>query len=416
MLIQSLSIHRMKHISLLSAAALAVGLLAACSSSDSPHAQTPLACAGKAVPGLASHLLVGFAGSDVTAVKPGFDLRYQYLAGSIPADVSCTPCSNCGVGSNWWGCWQEMNREPGLFVQRVIATAEQKSLIPMFTYYLILPASGVAEGASEVTSAARDMTFMARYFNDFRFFLQQIGTHKAIVHIEPDFWGYAQQAARAAATDAHGLLAAVATANPADCATQENSIAGLGRCMVAMVRKYAPNANVGLHASPWGAGYDVVANADPTLDIAGQGQSTANFLAACGASQSDVVVADISDRDAGYYQSIGRNTWLDPTDQQIPTFAQTFAWSRAVSNGVGRPILWWQIPVGNMGLPNITNAWKDNKVDYFFDHTDRVVASGAIGMAFGSGASGQTTPETDNGNLIGRAAVLKAGGSQPLCP
>jgi hypothetical protein len=416
MLLQPLFTYRMKRVSLLRAAALAVGLLAACSSSDSPPVQTPLACAGTAVPGLASHLLVGFAGSDATAGMPGFDLRYQYLAGSVPADVSCSPCSNCGTGSNWWGCWQEMNREPGLFVQRFIASAEQDGLIPMFTYYIILPASGVAEGTSEVTSAARDAAFMALYFNDFRFFLQQVGTHNAIIHIEPDFWGYAAQAARAAATDAHGLPAAVATANTPDCATQENSIAGLGRCMVAMVRKYAPNAKVGLHASPWGAGYDVVANTDPTLDIAGQGQSTAVFLAACGASESDVVIADISDRDAGYYQSVGRNTWLDPTDKQLPTFAQIFVWSRAVSNGVGKPMLWWQIPVGNMGLPDITNAWKDNKVDYFFDHTDRVVASGAIGMAFGAGASGQTTPETDGGNLIGRAAALKAVGSQPLCP
>ena len=252
-------------------------------------------------------------------------------------------------------------------------------------------------------------------FNDFRFFLQKIGTHKAVVHIEPDFWGYCQQAARAASTNAHGLAAAVAMANPADCTNEENSIAGMGRCMIAMVRKYSPSVSVGLHASPWGAGYDVVLNTSTTLDVAAQGTSTGSFLIQCGAALGDIVVADISDRDAGYYQSIGRNTWLDPTDQQLPTFIQTFTWSRALNGVVGRPILWWQVPVGNMGLSNTTNVWRDNRVDYFFDHPDRVAESGAIGMAFGAGDSNQTTPETDNGNLVQRAASLKLLGGQSLC-
>jgi hypothetical protein len=186
--------------------------------------------------------------------------------------------------------------------------------------------------------------------------------------------------------------------------------------MISMARKYSPNAKVGLHASPWGAGYDVVLNTSVLLDVAAQGQSTAAFLMQCGASLSDVVVGDISDRDAGYYQSIGRNSWLDPRDNQLPTFSQTFAWSRAVADSSGKPILWWQIPVGNMRLSNTTNAWNDNKVDYFIDHPDRVAASGAIEMAFGAGASDQTTPETDNGTLIQRAGALKAAGGQSLCP
>jgi hypothetical protein len=375
----------------------------------------PLTCSGSAVPGLADHLLIGFAGQDGTASASEFDLRYQYLAGTVASDVTCTLCSNCNTGSNWWGCWQEMNREPGLFVQRFITAAEQHGLLPMFTYYIILHASGVQEGTPEVTAAATNRVFMTRYFNDYRFFLQQVGAHRAIIHIEPDFWGYAQQAARAASTDAHHLAAEVNTANATDCGSQENSIAGMGSCMIAMVRAYAPNAYVGLHASGWGSGYDVILNTDPTLSIGSQGVSTADFLLSCGAAQSDVIVADISDRDAGYYQSIGRNTWLDATDAKLPNFTQTFTWSRFLANRSGKPVLWWQVPVGNMGLSNTTNAWKDNKVDYFFAHPDRVTANGAIGMAFGSGASGQTTPETDNDNLVGWASALKEAGSQQLC-
>jgi hypothetical protein len=50
------------------------------------------------------------------------------------------------------------------------------------------------------------------------------------------------------------------------------------------------------------------------------------------------------------------------------------------------------------------------------DIADHDAASDAVGMAFGSGASGRTTPETDNGDLMGRAAALKAVGGQPHLP
>jgi hypothetical protein len=83
-----------------------------------------------------------------------------------------------------------------------------------------------------VTVAARDAAFMARYLDDFRFLLRQLGTHPAILHVEPDFWGYAQHAARAAGTNASGLPAAVASANAADCAGYPDTIAELGRCLV----------------------------------------------------------------------------------------------------------------------------------------------------------------------------------------
>lgn len=54
-----------------------------------------------------------------------------------------------------------------------------------------MQASNVAEGKPEVT-VAKDSAFMARYFADYRFFLQQIGACVAFVHVEPAFWGYAE--------------------------------------------------------------------------------------------------------------------------------------------------------------------------------------------------------------------------------
>jgi hypothetical protein len=147
-------------------------------------------------------------------------------------------------------------------------------------------------------------------------------------------------------------------------------------------------------------------------------RETADFLAAAGAACTDLLVVDLSDRDAGWYQrqSPPRDAWLDASDAALPTFSQAFAWSRALSDRAGRKVLWWQLPVGNMSLANACGGWQDNELDYFFDHPDRVAASGALGMAFGSGATCQTSPETDGGHLAARAAALAAAGGQALGP
>jgi hypothetical protein len=282
--------------------------------------------------------------------------------------------------------------------------------IPMFTYYVILPASGASEGPGEV-AAASDAAFMARYLGDWRFALRTIGGATALLHIEPDFWGYAQQLS----ADPHAIPAAVASANPTDCAGHENSIAGLGRCMIAMVRKYAPNARVGLHASGWATRIDVLYNRDPSFDVAAEAGKVGAFLRECGAGASDYLVVEMSDRDAGYYQSVGRNTWWDATNATLPSFRQAFTWAKALAESVGKPLLWWQIPVGNMSQNDTSGHWKDNRVQYFFDHPRELAQAHGIGIAFGAGATGQTTPSTDGGSLVGWAKSYFSAGGAPLC-
>jgi hypothetical protein len=263
----------------------------------------------------------------------------------------------------------------------------------MFTYYELLHSSGTGEGASEV-AAANNAELMGRYLADWRFLLQTIGSSKAMLHIEPDFWGFARQVN----SDPTQVHAAVASANPTDCTSQPDTVAGLSRCMIAMVRKYAPNASVGLHASPWLSAQ------------AGDGTSTGAFMLALGADRGDFVVVDLSDRDAGYYQSIGRNTWWTDADE-----LNFLAWSKAVSDKVGKPVVMWQIPVGNMGLNNTAMHWQDNRVDYLFAHLGAVVQAGTTALMFGSGESQQTTPETDGGNLLQKTKANWQAGGTSLC-
>jgi hypothetical protein len=368
-----------------------------------------------------THVLVGASMQDATAKAAPFDGRYQYLSGGI--FDSPTPCASCatgctaamksctGGGCGWWGCWQSDTQPPGQFVVGFDGTAASNSEIPMFTYYEVLQTTGVKEGGAEVT-AMNDQAFLTRYLADFTFVAKNIGMAKALVHIEPDFWGYAEQMN----ADPHAEPAKVKEAAPSDCSSQEDSIAGLGRCMISIVHKYAPNARVGLHASGWGTNMDVLGNTSPSFNVAGEAQKLGNWLVAAGAAEGDFVVADMSDRDAGYYMSIGKNTWWDATNATLPNFHQAFAWAKAVAETVGKPVVWWQIPVGNMAQNNTMNHWQDNRVDYLLGHMSEVAASHGAGLFFGAGDGAQTTPESDGGNLIAKVKAYAAAGSQTGCP
>ncbi len=374
-----------------------------------------------------SHLLVGGSMQSTTAKSAPFDLQYIYISGGL-ADgsgpcSSCatgctaggTTCANSGPGCAWWGCWQYDVPPPGDYVRSFASTCAGYSpaQVPMITYYQLLQSSGVSEGAPEVTSAATDATFMARYFNDWRFLLQQIGSGVALLHIEPDFWGYAEQQS----SDPTTLPAAVTTANKTDCGSMPNTIAGMGQCMISMTRTYAPKALVSLHASAWSTKIDVSLNTDTSLDVAGEAKKTAAFLAACGEDKADFVTVETSDRDAGYYQTVqGRNTWWDATNAKLPSFHQDFAWVKALTEALGKPALWWQTPLGNAAQNNTTNHYTDNRVDYFLPNMAELAAAHGIGAAFGAGAGDQTTPESDGNNFVNKANAYFSAGGQKLCP
>jgi hypothetical protein len=372
-----------------------------------------------------STVLVGASMEDATAAKAPFDGRYLYLSGGYfdgatpcascasGCTASQTSCANSGPGCAWWGCWQYDQDPPGQYAVSFIASNDKTSpkQIPMLTYYQELQASGLGEGSKQV-AGINDATFLTRYFADWRFLLQRIGSHPALLHIEPDFWGYVEQMN----ADPHAVPAKVAAANPTDCAGYEDSAAGFAKCLIHMVRVYAPKAKVGLHASAWGTNYDVFGNTNASLNLAGEIQKMVAFLTALGAKDGDFIVSDPSDRDAGYYQSQGRNTWWDTANNKLPHFHQAFAWIKAVAEGLGLPVILWQIPVGNMSQTNTTDHWQDNRLEYFFAHMDEVAAAHVAGLFFGAGMGGMTTPETDGGVLVAKTKAYATAGGTKLCP
>ncbi|MGW1915745.1 hypothetical protein ACWCQS_34760 [Streptomyces sp. NPDC002076] len=73
---------------------------------------------------------------------------------------------------------------------------------------------------------------------------------------------------------------------------------------------------------------------------------------------------------------------------------------KTMAESVGKPVVLWQIPVGNMAQNNTLNHYKDDKVDWFFAHMDQVANAHVAGLLFGPRQQEQTTAESDGGNLI----------------
>jgi hypothetical protein len=183
-----------------------------------------------------------------------------------------------------------------------------------------------------------------------------------------------------------------------------------------MVRFYAPNARVGLHASGWASGYDCFNDTCP--DAATEGAKVGAWLAAAGANDGDLVVGDMSDRDADWYRVVAGDPthWWDVTNTTPPDFARVFTWAKAAAVGVGRPLLWWQTPLGNSLQNDTTNHWKDNRVEYLFAHMADVAAAHGIGVVYGAGDGAQTNPDTDGGVLAASTASYVGAGGAALCP
>lgn len=364
-------------------------------------------------------LLVGGSMDDADFAAEPFDVRYKYLAGAVPADGPCASCaSNCqvdgqscanaGGGCAWWGCWQWDQDPPGRYAADLVQSTTAAGGVPMITYYIWYSVAGNVEGAAEI-AALSDGALVSAYLADLRFLCRILAESPAppvILHLEPDLWGYAHQV-----NDDPALIpAAVSAAGASECASLSDSVAGLARCMLAIARAEAPNVLVGFHASAWGEGHDAYLNADPGFDLGAHATETARFMRELGASEADLVVVEMSDRDAGF-----NGRWWDETDATLPSFEQAISWVSQVGDGLGLAPLWWQVPYGHMGLENTTDRFQDNRVDYFFDHPDRFVRGGAIGIAFGAGAGGMTTPASDDGHFLARAGEYFASERPRLC-
>ena len=349
-----------------------------------------------------------------------YGLKYLYLAERALPGGPCTECSNCPRNNvNWWGCWS--GGRAGGHLRQLFASSEAAGQVPMVVYYVFYATIFERnEGPEQLASRLANTNNIRDYLDDWRFMLgvvneyQQQSGKAVMLHIEPDLWGYAQQS-RAGRNGPEHLSVDVRTAGREDCPEMENNFAGFGRCMVHMARLYAPEASIGLMASGWATGLGDINRGQP-LNAESLGQSTGEYLNRLGANEADFMVVEFSDRDSGYYavREGQADRWYDTNNQSIPNFHRTFLWGKTISDTVKLPLVWWQIPMGHMGLSNTDGRWQDNRVDYLFEHLDEVAATQAIALAFGPGRGDQTSPATDGGHLARSVEAYADGPGQPF--
>ena len=284
-----------------------------------------------------------------------FGFRYQYLAGGV----------NTGQG---WSTWNPN----GTFASMYVADSWSHGEIPVLTYYMLLQSKpGGGDEAHADLGNLQNAETMSAYWNDVRLLFARVkGSKPVVVHVEPDLWGYLEQA------NAVALASSFA---------QE---------WIKLRDQLAPNVILAYHMSGWGTKHDIVYEKPTDATVRAYAAQSAAFYRSLHA-HFDIAFEDFSDRDAGFYAKVENNpnTWFKPADfHRHLLYAQTFV------RLAGVRMVAWQIPLGNTLMRTDDNTWghfQDNRVQWLLGDGSRVrlkqyVAAGFAGFLFGGGASGTT--------------------------
>jgi hypothetical protein len=291
------------------------------------------------------------------------DIRYQYLAGGV----------NTGHG---WATWNPN----GSFVTMYLRESFAAHTIPVFTYYQMLQSAPSAGGSEQTRdlSNMRNPATMRAYWADYSVLLRRVaaaaGSRLVVVHVEPDLWGYLEQAhaARLARSFAHRL--------------------------VALRDALAPHVVLAWHLSVWGTNMDITNSKPSPAEMDVLAAKSAAFYESLHA-HFDLVFNDVTDRDADYYRDVEGNphTWWGPAD-----FARENRYIAGFTRRTHTAVVLWQLPLGDSHENDTWNHYRDNRLQWWLGpvssaHLRATRDSGVVGLLFGAGASGNTTDMTDGG-------------------
>ena len=334
------------------------------------------------------------------AARTPVGLRYQYLAGGV----------NTGHG---WSTWNPN----GTFLSMYVAESIKAHLIPVFSYYQMLqstPAAGGDEAHKDLSNLDNAAT-MSAYYRDFELALRRAHRHSLVViHVEPDLWGYIEQAARGGT--ASTVPAAVASTHIAALRGLPNNAAGYARALIRLRDRLAPNVALAYHMSVWGTKEDPPYSKPPLAHMDLLAAKSASFYRSLHA-KFDLVFTDVADRDAGFDDKVnhdGGKSWWGPAD-----YARQVAYIAGFTRRTHVGVVLWQIPLGNTMLSNTTDHYQDNRVQWWLSNpSDGHLAAdrdaGVVALLFGGGASGTTSIDTDGGYFVARVKAYAAGGELPL--
>lgn len=296
-----------------------------------------------------------------------FGYRYQYLAGGV----------NTGNG---WSTWNEN----GTFVTRYVDESAKAHITPVFTYYMIrqsLPGANEGDELKADIGNLRDAQTMRAYWADLTLFFKRAGsTHRRVIlHVEPDMWGYLEQAGDV------GLARSVA------------------QHVIRLRNRLARNVLLGYHLSDWGTRTDLSIQNPPPAETDRLATQAARFYKAL-RTRFDLIFGEFSDRDSGFKEHVEgmshADAWWTPSD-----FARHVRFLGRVHRITRRPIFLWQIPLGDTFLPDTWGKFRDNRPQWLIGpgsapHRAAYARAGVRALLFGGGADGTTSERSDGGWFI----------------
>jgi hypothetical protein len=323
-------------------------------------------------------LSFGFGNNPVGAIDRLADMpvgyRYQYFTGGLGA-----------------GDWRNWSVPDGSFADQWLNESREAGLVPVITYYEIVHAEPNPGGDPPLQNLQVPET-MKSYFENWIFLLQRIAAFgdPVVVHLEPDLFGNIEWSNG----DPALTPVAVASSGFPQAAGYENNARGFAKLMVALRDQYAPKVILGWHASAWATRTDLILNQGDPDKVA---LETANFYRALGAP-FDVMFAEFSDRDSGYYQIQGQaQRWWKPED-----FDRYRQFIGRLSNELDQEVIMWQIPLGNTlyrSSNNTVGHYQDNRPEYLLQsvldngdtsHLQQFRDAGVVAFLFGAGQDDQS--------------------------
>ena len=178
-------------------------------------------------------------------------------------------------------------------------------MTPVFTYYMIyqsLPGGGGSE-QSAVLANLNNTVDDAGVLGRSQAVLpagRRLPEHAVVLHVEPDMWGYVQQAA----SNDNAATFPRRSARPASrswpgCRTTSP---GMAQGIVRLRNQYAPNVILGYHVSVWGTGTDISMSDPSDSQVDALGNRAGAFYNSLGAS-FDVAFGEFSRPRLGVHSS-----------------------------------------------------------------------------------------------------------------
>jgi len=324
--------------------------------------------------------------------------RYTYLSGGV----------------NTTHGWETWDAPPGQYASYYMTGSSSHGYVPVFSYYELLqssPSVGSNESDRDFSNLNNASTMNAYYAN-FALLMQKAAAFggQVIVQIEPDLWGYLEQ--RAAGGSAATLSAMVKSSGYPDVAGINDTAQGFADALLHLRDKYAPNALLATHASLWGSGVDIGTNTSTAVSPSHEADLVAAFLNSAGIASNpwgstfDLVFNDVADHDAGWFEVVahdGGAHWWNPQNLKLPNFAAWLTWMAELHARTGRPLIEWQVPIGNqyyLTMNNTDGHYQDNRAEYFLANPSSLQAAGIQAVLFGAGNAGQTTYTDAKGDGI----------------